>query len=184
MPKILQVQNASSYMVPADSSPCPGNPEKGGDGTGGKDTKEIISLLKSCKKVLEMRKRPDPYDEYFEAGDLVYDQRTEEHGVVLGEKPELNILSYQLSHKMTSRKDCPEGDTIHYIVLTITTDQESGERKTRIRYVNRHNLRRVEEHENIKSSMSDLDVFCSKQCIQECSSDCALYKYKRILDEK
>ena len=154
----------------------PGNPEKGGDGTNGQDTPEIMAILKACRAILESKRNPviqNPPD--FEKGDLVYDSRTEEHGIVLGEMPDLETISSQISHKMTKRKD---GETRRYIVLTITTDQENGEKRTRIRYVNRHNLRLIVEKD--RNTLTDLDKFCSKQCIQECSSLCSLYKYKRV----
>ena len=156
--------------------PGPGNPEKGGDGTNGEDTPEIMGLLKSCRRVLSLRKN-GAVDHVFEVGDLVYDSRTEEHGVVLGEKPDLENLPAQTSNITTKRTKV--GETRTYIVLTITTDQQTGQRKTRIRYVNRHNLRLIGEDRN---TMTDLDKFCSKQCIQECSPVCSLYKYKRVKD--
>ena len=148
--------------------------EKGGDGTFGEDTKEIMSLLKSCKRVLETKRSRLGKAGMFVSGDLVYDSRVEEHGIVLGERPILKHLGAQTKASETRSRI--------YIVLTITTDQETGELKTRIRYSINHCLRLIEE--NDKNSLSDLDIFCSSQCIQECSEDCVLYKYKRVPDEE
>ena len=157
---------------PSESASGPGRPEKGGDGTNGEDTPEIINTLKQFRKIVELRKTVPGA---FEQGDLVYDQRTEEHGVVLGEMPDFSLMHQQISKVLSTKSR-----TRRYIVLTVTTDQDTGEKKARIRYVNSHNLRLVPEDRN---SMTDLDTFCSKQCIQECSSVCALYKYKRVLDD-
>ncbi len=154
----------------------PGNPEVGGDGTGGQDTPEILAILKACRTILDMKRNPAIQDNIFERGDLVYDSRTEEHGVVLGEMPNLDFLPSQVSHTMSKR--IKEGETRKYLVLTITTDQDTGKKRTRVRYVNRHNLRLIVEKD--RNTLSDLDKFCSRQCIQECSSLCSLYKYKRI----
>ncbi len=154
------------------TSPCPGNPEVGGDGTNGEDTPEIIGLIKQFRKIVELRK---VHEGSYEQGDLVYDNRTQEHGVVLGEMPDFDLLSQQTSMALSTKSR-----TRKYIVLTVTTDQETGKRKARIRYVNSHNLRLVPENRN---TMTDLDTFCSKQCIQECSDLCALRKYKRVPDQ-
>lgn len=159
----------------------PGNPEPGGDGTGGHDTKEILQTLHNCRKVLNLRaKRGERMTtEYnlFERGDLVYDYRVEEHGVVIGEKPDLDVLTDQVSHISTPRRDISYRT---YIVLTVTTkkDEETGEMKpqTRIRYSNGHNLRLIEE---TNDAPSDLEKFCNQQCVMECVEDCILHKYKR-----
>lgn len=156
------------------SKPGPGHPEPGGDGTNGEDTPEIINLLKQFRKIVELRKTVPGA---FEQGELVYDERTSEHGVVLGELPDFDILSQQTSKVLSTKSR-----TRKYIVLTITTDQETGARKARIRYVNSHYLRLIPEKD--RNSMTDLDTFCSEQCIQECSDVCALYKYKRVADDE
>lgn len=150
----------------------PGNPEPGGDGSNGEETPEIMNTLRQFRKIVELRKT---VPEAFEQGDLVYDERNQEHGVVLGELPDFDLMPQQTSKVLSTKSR-----TRRYIVLTITTDQESGKKKARIRYANSHNLRLVPEERN---SMTDLDTFCSKQCIQECSSVCALYKYKRVADD-
>ncbi len=148
----------------------PGNPEPGGDGTNGVDTKEIVALIKKCKRVLEFRRGTLP-DNIFEQGDLVYDKRNKEHGVVLGEKPEVWEIDTQITPVPLERRSRT------YIVLTITTD-ENDELKTRIRYVSYKNLRSIQDSLKDKS-LTDLEVFCSQQCIMECSEDCVLRKYKR-----
>ena len=152
-----------------DTQYGPGNPEPGGDGTNGEDTKEIIDLIKKCKRVLELRK--EAYSDVFEQGDLVYDMKNQEHGVVVGEKPEDGVIDQQITPVSLARRSRT------YVVLTITTDEEGG-MKTRIRYSNYRNLRSIQE--SLKDhSLTDLETFCSSQCIMDCSEDCALIKYKR-----
>lgn len=48
----------------------------------------------------------------------------------------------------------------------------------RVRYVNYKYLKSL-NIEPEKRPVDDLDTFCNKQCIMECSEDCALWKYKR-----
>ena len=144
-----------------------------GDGTNGEDTEEIISLLKKCKKVMELKK--EDYPGTFEQGDLVYDEKNHEHGIVLGEKPDPDVIDEQ------SRKGRTRTKT--YVILTITARQEEeGEGlKTRVRYTNSRYLREIKDSMK-DNSLADLDVFCGHQCIMECSDDCVLRKYKRTRD--
>lgn len=175
---IQQVEEANG--IP--SAPCPGNPEKGGDGSGGKDTEEIIGLLKTCRKILDTRvsdlREKSLFKDYFQRGDLVYDTRVEEHGVVLGEKPRMEALACQGTIMTESRAG---ESTRTYVVLTITT-REDGTKDTRIRYSNRNNLRKISEPDS--NPMTDLEKYCSRQCISACGPECVLYKYKTIPDEK
>lgn len=144
-----------------------------GDGSGGEDTEEIISLLKRCKKVVELRK--EDYPGTFEQGDLVYDEKNFEHGIILGEKPEPDIVNEQMRKGRTRSRT--------YIVLTLTTKSESdGEGlKTRVRYTNARFLRGIKDSMK-DNSLADLDKFCGHQCIMDCSDDCILRKYKRTRD--
>lgn len=178
------------YLDPnKDKKYGPGNPEPGGDGTKGEDTKEIVNLIKNCRQVLQLRstrgKTSNPYKEEnsFEHGDLVYDMRHEEHGVVLGEMPDVDNIIAQISNITTPRmvdysvqtyESKGAGNSKTYIVLTITTKDEKL--KTRIRYSNGNYLRLVQES---NTPTSDLEIFCSQQCIMECTADCVLRKYKR-----
>ena len=145
-----------------------------GDGSGGEDTEEIISLLKTCKKVMELKK--EDYPGTFEQGDLVYDEKNHEHGIVLGEKPDPDVIDEQ------SRKGRARTKT--YVVLTITTKQDGIDDeglKTRVRYTNSRYLREIKDSMK-DNSLADLDMFCGHQCIMECSDDCVLRKYKRTRD--
>ncbi len=151
-------------------------PEKGGDGTDGETTPEILSILRKCRRILNFRKNPNA-DRPFEYGDIVFDSRDMEHGVVLGEMPDLDFIDQQSTFVASKRKEI----STKYIVLTITTDQNSGRRKTRIRYLNKSHLELIEETQN---SMSDLDIFCSQQCMHECSPLCSLYKHSRLPQEQ
>lgn len=176
------ISNSNIKSVATPQQYGPGNPEPGGDGTEGHDTKEIMQTLKNCRKVLNLRSKRGERMEVdynlFERGDLVYDMRVEEHGVVIGEKPDLRFLVDQVSHISTHRNELGSSKT--YIVLTISNrkDEESGETslQTRIRYSNGHNLRLIEE---TNDAPSDLEKFCNQQCIMECVDDCILRKYKR-----
>ena len=91
--------------------------------------------------------------------------------------PDIDHIAEQLTYMNSPRPSV----TTRYIVLTITkcSDADTG-MKTRIRYVNKNYLRKLEERID---TMSDLDIFCSKQCIHDCSDLCALYKYKRVRDK-
>ncbi len=149
------------------------DPEVIGDGSAGKDTKEIISLLKRCKKVIELRKEDFPGT--FEQGDLVYDEKNSEHGIILGEMPYPDMVDEQMRRGRIRSKT--------YIILTLTTkSKEEGEGlKTRIRYTNSRFLRGIEDSMK-DNSLADLDIFCGHQCIMDCSDDCILRKYKRTRD--
>ncbi len=139
-----------------------------GDGTDGKDTDEIISLIKKCRRVLKMKA---DYGQ-FQYGDLVYDEKNNEHGIIIGEKPDIATIDEQLGILQSSRR------TKTYLVLTITEDDSIDEgKKTRIRYTNSRYLRSIPDSLE-DNSITDLELFCSKQCIMECSEDCILKKYK------
>lgn len=181
--------SSSSSDLNTNKEYGPGNPEPGGDGTKGEDTKEIVSLIRNCRQVIQLRsirgKTSNPRNEEnsFEHGDLVYDMRNEEHGVVLGEMPDVDNIIAQISNITTPRmvdyavqdySSKGAGNSKTYIVLTITTKDDKW--KTRIRYSNGHNLRLVQES---NTPTSDLEIFCSQQCIMDCSADCVLRKYKR-----
>ena len=176
---LLSTSNNKSVATPQQYGP--GNPEPGGDGSGGVETKEIMQIITNCRKVLNLRakrgERLYPEHNLFERGDLVYDMRVEEHCIVLGEKPEIESLLDQISYTSTPRMEISHRT---YIVLTVSNkvNEETGkeELKTRIRYSNGHNLRLIEE---TNDAPSDLEKFCNHQCVMECTDECVLHKYKR-----
>lgn len=145
----------------------------GGDGTEGQDTEEILKLIKNCRRTIEVKRSNNDNAPYFEAGDLVYDIKHEEHGVVLGQKPEL--LKTDVDLIMVD----PKPRVLTYMIMTVSKN-EDGELKTRIRYTSRGYLRLIPEDH--RKALSDLDWHCSMECVSQCCNLCSLSKHKRVRD--
>ena len=152
----------------------------GGDGTDGVMNNDVLNRLKCAREII-MHKDIDAsnQDSMFHIGDIVYCENCKEHGIVLGEKPSGNLdrLVDECSKiKLGTRKKDPRT----YVILTINitdTDLLGGPvYDFRIRYVHSRYMNMYDKYEPLNTT-NDLENFCNKQCIMECSEDCYLYKY-------
>lgn len=116
-------------------------------------------------------------------GDLVYDEKNKEVGMLLGIKPlidgDASLIKKFIdkSHQITLLNK-PEKTTC--ILLTISYDSEFGVHKTRIRYTKSSYLKKLGDTKSKSGdSVSDLDIHCQYECFMECSEECSLWKYKR-----
>ena len=153
-----------------------------GDGTNGEDTKEIMSIIKSCRRIVTYERSTVDTDANFEAGDLVYDIKHEEHGVILGKKPEIVCIEAGTDQNgdFVVEEDGPYGAI--YVVLTLSRT-DAGLLKTRVRYTGTRFLRLIMD-DRVERRQSDLDWHCSMECVSQCCDLCSLQKHKRIRDPK
>ena len=147
-----------------------------GDGTGGKTTDPLMTILRLARDIIT--KEYSPTSE-FRPGDIIYDSKNSEHGIVLGEKP-LPVCGNINQLLSTSRQQTGSGVTM----LLATFYKVPGEGDTydwRIRYTNSKCLVKIEDIRLARGTQSDSDLknFCENSCILDCSSDCPLWKYRK-----
>lgn len=163
------------------------------------------SLARNIRRLITARdrilKRRDDF--IFSQGSIVFDTYHKEIGFVVGpldvynigyEKVDINSV-FGGSNKYNPNKQ----DIGTMLIITVPKEykeQEQDNTETgngmglsevkrepnkpqyRVRYVNYKYLKSL-NIEPEKRPVDDLDTFCNKQCIMECSEDCALWKYKR-----
>ena len=121
-----------------------------------------IEILKGTR-VLSRRGVKGKKEEKLMVGDLVYDEKNAEYGILLGIKPiieagegVINMLAQKSNFDKIPLTGFPESHTC--IVQTISKDEKIGSRPiARIRYTNSKYLKRIEEiHEEVQT-LSDLD---------------------------
>ena len=143
-----------------------------------------IEILKGTR-VLSRRGVRGKKEEKLMVGDLVYDEKNAEYGILLGIKPNIeagegmiNMLAQKSNFDKIPLTGFPESHTC--IVQTISKDEKIGSRPiARIRYTNSKYLKRIEEiHEEVQT-LSDLDCHCQNEFFLECSPECSLWKYKK-----
>ena len=143
-----------------------------------------IEILKGTR-VLSRRGVRGKKEDKLMVGDLVYDEKNAEYGILLGIKPiieagegMINMLAQKSNFAKIPLIGFPESHTC--IVQTISKDEKIGSRPiARIRYTNSKYLKRIEEiHEEVQT-LSDLDCHCQNECFLECSPECSLWKYKK-----
>ena len=143
-----------------------------------------IEILKGTR-VLSRRGVKGKKEEKLMVGDLVYDEKNAEYGILLGIKPNIeagegmiNMLAQKSNFDKIPLTGFPESHTC--IVQTISKDEKIGSRPiARIRYTNSKYLKRMEEiHEEVQT-LSDLDCHCQNECFLESSPECSLWKYKK-----
>lgn len=105
-------------------------------------------------------------------GKLAFNKKTMEYGFIIGP------FSYLTDIEKTSKKYHPSVNIERLLMVVIKKDGGFG-----VRYPSKTSIitfpdREGETGKDINSS-SDLEKFCSNQCIFECSSDCVLFKYRR-----
>ena len=140
-----------------------------------------IEILKGTR-VLSRRGMKGKKDEKLMVGDLVYDEKNAEYGILLGIKPVIvgegmiNMLAQKSTLDKIPLSSFPESHTC--IVQTISKDEKIGCPIARIRYTSSKYLSRIEEiHEEVQT-LTDLDCHCQNECFLECSPECSLWKYK------
>lgn len=134
---------------------------------------ELKKILRLAKLILTRKDNP------LKLGEIVFDERDHEFGVVLGEKPNGNMLyaSGLEDHKKLLYRN--------YLVMTLTEDD--GNLNFRVRYLNSGMITRIDVGQKVGENdlkgsikaLSDLEFFCKYQCLLECDEECALWKYTR-----
>lgn len=146
-------------------------------------SKEKQEAILKGTRVLSRRGVKGKKDVKLMMGDLVYDEKNAEYGILLGVKPIIECGEGMINHiAQKSNLDkipltsFPEYHTC--IVMTLSKDQKIGMWTARIRYTSSKYLSRTEEiHEEVQT-LSDLDCHCQNECFLECSPECSLWKYK------
>lgn len=146
------------------------------------DKEKQIAILKGTR-VLSRRGVKGKKEEKLMVGDLVYDEKNAEYGILLGIKPMIeagegmiNMLAQKSGLDKINLQTFPESHTC--IIMTISKDEKIGYQTARIRYTNSKYLKRIEEiHEEVQT-LTDLDCHCQNECFLECSPECSLWKYK------
>ena len=141
-----------------------------------------IAILKGTR-VLSRRGVKGKKEEKLMVGDLVYDEKNAEYGILLGIKPiigagegMINMLAQKSTFDKIPLTGFPESHTC--IVMTLSKDERIGAWTARIRYTSSKYLSRTEEiHEEVQT-LTDLDTHCQNECFLECSPECSLWKYK------
>lgn len=150
----------------------------GGDGTDGIMNDNVLNRLKYARGII-MHKDIDTTnpDSNFHIGDIVYCEGCKEHGIILGEKPSGLLKTLVKEYNSILAGNRKKGDRT-YVVLTLElVDKDSENYDFRIRYVPTKRMKLYDRFEPVEGSTNDLENFCTKQCIMECSKDCYLYKY-------
>ena len=135
---------------------------------------DLKKLLRLVKLIVTRKDNP------LKLGEIVFDGRDKEFGVVICEKPDGNMLyaSGLKDHKKILYRN--------YLVLTLT-ESEDGDLNFRVRYLNSGMITRLDAGMgigeqvvgNTLQSMTDLEEFCTTQCLLDCSEECSLWKYTR-----
>lgn len=147
------------------------------------DKEKQIAALKGTR-VLSRRGVKGKKEEKLMMGDLVYDEKNAEYGILLGIKPMIeagegviNFIANKAIQEKINLQTFPEHHTC--IIMTISLDKNIGRQTARIRYTNSKYLKRIEEiHEEVQT-LTDLDCHCQNECFLECSPECSLWKYKK-----
>lgn len=150
------------------------------------DKKELLKVLELGRSILL------GYDKktlsYFNNGDLIYDSKNDEYGIYIGEKPITFSGDDGLHYFTQQARDLESISSTLALLLTLTKKESEGKDKKdvfdwRVRYTPFNSLRKIQD---IKAFLKDKDdkdlkIFCEQQCIQECSEECVLRKYRKNL---
>ena len=126
-------------------------------------------LSKYIWKLIEARDKITKFkcsDPNFYYGSLVFDIKNYEIGFIVGP---IDIYKSSISE-----------DNQVYLVVTLPKLEENSDSGTnfRVRYTKKSLLKPI-ELEQPRRPADDLSEFCNKQCIMDCSEDCALWKYRK-----
>ena len=102
-------------------------------------------------------------------GKLAYDTKNREFGFIIGP------MKFKQDKVIEKTNSMVRIERFLMVTIDRTTDD------FRIRYPNKNNIITFPEEEVNLNVSSDLALFCNDQCIFECSEDCVLYKYRKII---
>lgn len=102
-------------------------------------------------------------------GKLAYDIKNGEFGFIIGPMKFKQDKNFEKANPMIRIE--------RFLMVTIDKNTDDF----RIRYPNKNNIITFPEEEVNLNVSSDLALFCNDQCIFECSEDCVLYKYRKII---
>ena len=105
-------------------------------------------------------------------GDLVYDEKNKEYGILLSVKPEAESIRSTIRFSIFNKIPLQTFPTTPHTCVILT--YSSGDDTVRVRYTNSRQLTRIEG----ETRPNDIDKHCQKECIMECSKDCSLWKYR------
>lgn len=153
---------------------------------------EILYKLVTARDNLFHHSSPPPRY-IFKSGDIVYNRKTEEFGFIVGTIDPWSTSPEDPSHSRGRRylmvtlcSECPE------LAATLATIQGkdpstlsmlAGKGYFSIRYPKQVELELIitedtdEDCISPKEIKEDIQQFCTKQCIAECSDLCSFYKY-------
>ena len=142
--------------------------------------KKMEDILKLARLVITDE------DNEFKFGNVVFDKRNSEFGIVLCKKP-VDMTTRDLDNGSVRQQDT-------YLVLTLSEDtRDSSEYRHgvllfRIRYVSESFIQPLDDTSLVESDngfSKDLKTFCGEQCFMTCSPSCALYKHSnKVSDEE
>ena len=117
----------------------------------------------------------------FKIGDVVFDRKNGEFGIILFKKPR-DIKKDEIKKEHLTNKHIAGNriDSTVFVVLTLSKQEADPENlQFRIRYTSHAFLQHISGVDNLINfdKTSDLNNFCNNQCILACSEECALYKY-------
>jgi hypothetical protein len=144
---------------------------------------EEIDVLKGVR-VLSRRGVKGKGDVKLMMGDLVYDEKNNENGILLAVKPPIEVGKYMENNVAEKSmlanipiQTFPEANTC--TIMTLSKDPKTGENMLRVRYTASKYLKRIEEvHEEVQT-LTDLDNHCQNECFLECNPECSLWKYRK-----
>lgn len=132
------------------------------------DSRSLAKLVGNVIKMRDYVCLRDRVAEY-EFGDLVIDTRDKELGFIIGPFTIDDDIKTAIERQKEQK---------HLIYLIVTYFNK--DKKYRVRYVPDRFLEPINlEPKGSELRKNDLEMFCSNQCIMDCSSECLLWKYKK-----
>lgn len=142
----------------------------------------LSKILKSndldylAKEVSELMKFRDELCQYngnlsiFEFGDIVIDSKNNVLSIVIGP---FSIKRFNNPHTLSLNINKKSTNDLY-----LTASYSSEDEKYRVRYVNKSHLHKLDlELSRKEKKENDLETYCKKQCICDCSPQCSLWKY-------
>jgi len=145
---------------------------------------DIDKLILEGVRVLSRRGVQGKGGERLMMGDLVYDEKNNEPGILLAVKPPIEIGKH-MEDKVAEKsmlanipiQTFPEANTC--TVMTLSKDPTTGENMLRVRYTASSHLKRIEEVREEVQTLTDLECHCQNECLLECDPECSLWKYRK-----
>ena len=157
-----------------------------------KFTEALKKLTSARDNIFHHSSPPTRYK--FKSGDIVYNRKNEEFGFIVGtidpwsDNPEDPTLSRYKRYLMITLS--PDNIELAPTLLSVNGKDPSntlitatmGKGYFSVRYPRQIDLELIltedsEQHLAPKEVESDIEQFCTKQCIAECSNICSFYKY-------